>query len=149
MWGGFDSDIESIFEDFAKDFGNLESFLPRLFKETSNANLKISPRMDLSGTDKEYIIEADLPGVKEEDLDMSISKDGVLSIKGKRESREENKELNYYRLERSYGSFERSIVLPDDCHSDKVAATFKNGILTIKMPKKEPVAGETKKITLS
>lgn len=105
--------------------------------------------MDISDTDKEYIIEADLPGVKEEDLDISVSKDGLLTVKGKRENKKEQKERNYYRMERSYGSFERTIALPDNCDSNKVDASFQNGILSVKIPKKEPAIGEVKHIKIA
>jgi HSP20 family protein len=147
LWSGLERDMEKVFEDFGKDFGNFESFLPRLFR--TDANTKILPRVDISETEKEYTVEADLPGVKKEDLDMSISKDGVLIIKGKRESKEEHKDRNYYRIERSFGSFERSLILPENCDLDNVDATFRDGTLTLKMPKKELAEGEIRKIKLS
>lgn len=149
LWGGFNRDIERMFEDFAGEFGNFETFLPRLFRETAGANLKAVPRTDFSETDKGYIVEVDLPGVKKDDLDMAISRDGVLTIRGKRESREEHKERNYYKLERSFGAFERSVALPDDADTDNVKATFEDGTLNVEIPKKAPVAGEVRKIELS
>ena len=149
LWEGFDRDIERIFEDFTGDFGNFENFLSKLFKANASASLKILPRTDFSETDQEYMVEVDLPGVKEENLEISLSKDNVLTIQGKRESQEEKKERNYYKLERAYGSFERTLMLPDNCDADKVSATFKDGILTIQIPKKTPIAGEVKKIKLS
>ncbi len=134
---------------FSRDFSNFETLLPRLFREAINSNLKILPRTDLSETDKEYIIEADLPGIQEKDLDVSISKDGILSIQGKRESKEEVKKRNYYRLERSCGCFERNISLPADCDVDKVNTSFKAGTLTIMIPKKALAASQTKKLKIN
>jgi HSP20 family protein len=147
LWGDMDRDMQRFFEDFG-EFGSVGSLLSRLFKENAGSNMKVLPRVDFSETDKEYIVEAELPGVKEKDVDISISNEGVLTIQGKRETTQEQKERNYYRLERSYGSFERAIALPTDSDSDKANAEFKNGILTLHIPKKEPAAGEVKKITL-
>jgi len=149
LWDHPSRNIDRIFEDFAKDFGSFENLLPTFFKNGLSANLKILPRVDISDTDKEYVVEADLPGVKEGDLDISVSKDGLLIIKGKRESFDEQKKRNYYRMERSYGSFERVIALPDNCDSNKVDASFQNGILSVKIPKKEPAVGEVKHIKIA
>lgn len=141
--------VDHIFEDFIRDFGSFESFLPAFFRNDLSENLKILPRIDISDTDREYVVEADLPGVEENDLDISVSKNGLLTIKGKRESADEQKKRNYYRMERSYGSFERTIALPDNCDSDKVDATFQNGILLVKISKREPAEGEIKQIKIA
>jgi HSP20 family protein len=149
LWDHSSRNIDRIFEDFVKDFGSFENLLPTFFKNGLSADLKILPRVDISDTDREYVVEADLPGVKEGDLDISVSKDGLLTIKGKRESFDEQKKRNYYRMERSYGSFERIIALPDNCDSNKVDASFQNGILSIKIPKKEISVGAVKHIKIA
>ena len=149
LWDDSSRNIDFLFEEFIKDFGSFENLLPTFFKNGFSANLKVLPRVDISDTDKEYVVEADLPGVKEEDLDISVSKDGLLIIKGKRESFDEQKKRNYYRMERSYGSFERTIALPNNCDSNKVDASFQNSILSVKIPKKEPAVGEVKHIKIS
>lgn len=145
----YNRDLEKTFENFVRDFSDFNAIFQTPDYTGINAQLKILPRTDLSETDKEYIVEADLPGVQEKDLDVSISKDGVLTVKGKRESKEEEKERNYYRLERSYGSFERSIYLPENCDTGKVNTSFKDGALIIKMAKKEPNVSEVKKIKIN
>jgi HSP20 family protein len=142
----FGQDIDNLFEEMFRDFAN-DSLLPRLLG--GDTQLNILPKIDISETDNEYIIEADIPGVKEEDLDISITKEGLLSIKGKRESKEEEKKRNYHRIERSYGSFERSLYLPENCNLDKVNASFKDGMTTIKVYKKEPDEHSTKKIKIN
>ena len=148
LWENTYKNANRVFDDFIRDIGNFDNFIPNLFKNNFKANLKILPRIDISDNDKEYIIEADLPGVKETDLDVSISKNGILSIKGKRETKEQEKHRNYYRIERSFGSFERNLSLPQDCNLDKLSATFNNGILTVKTPKKELDTEEVKKIEI-
>ncbi len=145
----YNMDIEKMFENFVMDFSDFNAIFQAPDYTSINTQLKILPRTDLSETDKEYIVEADLPGVQEKDLDISISKDGTLTIKGKRESKEEKKERNYYRLERSYGSFERHLCLPEDCDTNQVNTSFKDGALIIKISKKEPSLGEVKRIKIN
>lgn len=132
-------------QDMNRLFGNL---LPKLFKENDKECLRAIPRVDISETDKEYTVITDLPGVQEKDIDVFVSKDNILTIKGKRETKEEEKERSYYRLERSYGSFERSVILPGDCNADEASSFFKNGTLTIKLPKKEMSDDKIKKVKL-
>jgi HSP20 family protein len=143
------SSIDKILEDFNEEFNHFNDFLPRFLKVNSNLKMRTLPRIDFSETDDEFTIKADLPGVEEDKLDILISASGVLTIKGEREEKEEQKNHNYYRLERSYGSFERSITLPDNCDSDNINASFKDGILTLKCPKKELSAGAMKKIQIT
>jgi len=148
-WESLSHDLEKFFKDSTKHFSYLDPTLPRVFKSNFDKDLKIIPRIDLSENHNQYIIEVDLPGVKEEDLDISVSGDKILTIKGKREIETDKKERNYYKLERSYGSFERSLSLPDSGDSKEVNAVFKNSVLTITMPKKEQHNDEVKKIKIS
>lgn len=142
-------EISKSFGDFLNSFDNFENALPRLFKENLLNKRNVLPSVDISENPNEYIIEVDLPGVKEEDIDISISKDRGLKIKGKREHEAERKDNNYYILERSHGSFERTLFLPEECDSESVEASFNNGILTIKIAKKEPKPNEVKKIKVN
>jgi HSP20 family protein len=144
-----DKNIDRIFDHFIKDFGGFENFLPTLLRSNFKDNINILPRIDLSDSKNEYVIEADLPGVKESDVSVSVSKDKVLSIKGKRESKEEHKDRNYYRMERSYGSFEREIALPEVCDYNKVNASFHDGVLSIRIPKVKSSNGEVKEIKIN
>ncbi len=104
------------------------------------------PAVDVYEKNDRYIVKADLPGIKEEDIDISISGDN-LAIKGEKKAETEVKEENYYRSERTYGSFYRSIQLPSDVDAEKIKANFENGVLEVTLPK----SAETKprKITLS
>jgi HSP20 family protein len=107
----------------------------------------IAVDVDMSETDKEVRVTADLPGVDEKDLDISLS-DDCLIIKGEKKSEKEEKNGGRYYVERSYGAFERRIALPCEVDADKVKAEYKKGVLTITMPKSAK-ARSSKKIAIS
>lgn len=92
------------------------------------------PVVDVSETEGAFHIHAELPGVKKEDIKVSVH-NGVLSLSGHRESRFEEKKNKLHRIERSYGSFSRSFTLPDNVTDEKVEANFQDGILEIDIPK--------------
>ena len=96
-----------------------------------------APAMDIHQDDKQVEITAELPGVKEEDIDITID-DGVLTLRGEKKSTREDKESGY--RERSYGSFERRLTLPSNIDEDNCSAEFKDGVLTITLPKSEDKA---------
>ncbi|MDX9803203.1 MAG: Hsp20/alpha crystallin family protein [Dehalococcoidales bacterium] len=92
--------------------------------------------LDMKETDADVVVKAELPGVKPEDVDVSVS-EGILTIKGENREEQEEKEANYYRRELRYGSFSRSISLPAAVNADKAEAVFENGVLTLTLPKAE------------
>lgn len=94
------------------------------------------PSLDVSETKNEIVVKAEVPGMDPKDIDVSIS-DGVLSIRGERRQEKEEKEEDYHLVERSYGSFARSIALPKEVKHDKISASYKNGVLKIVLPKSE------------
>lgn len=94
------------------------------------------PRVDVSETDTEMVVSAELPGVDEKDIDVSIN-DHVLTISGERHEEKEDSDRDWYRREQAYGSFHRSIALPAEIDVDKVSASFKRGVLTVTLPKAE------------
>jgi HSP20 family protein len=104
-----------------------------------------APDVDIKETDKEILIKADLPGMKMEDIDVSVD-EGQLIIKGERKEEKEEKDKNYIRVERSYGSFYRSFDIGAPVKSEQVKATYKNGVLEITLPKAE--AKKPKKIAI-
>jgi HSP20 family protein len=93
-----------------------------------------------------YVVKAELPGMKEEEVDVSVV-GNRLTIKGEKKAETEVKEENYYRSERSYGSFFRSIDLPSDVDPDKIEANYEDGILEVEIPK--TLAVKPKKVTVS
>jgi len=94
------------------------------------------PAVDLVEKDSEFVAKVELPGVKKEEVKITLH-DNILSIRGEKKEEKETKESNYHRLERSYGSFQRSFTLPTSVKNDKVEAEYKDGILTITLPKAE------------
>jgi HSP20 family protein len=95
-----------------------------------------TPLADITEDEKEYLIKAELPEVKREDVKVTVE-NGVLTITGERKFEKEEKKRKYHRVERGYGTFMRSFSLPDDADANKVKAEFKNGVLTVRLPKSE------------
>lgn len=104
------------------------------------------PAIDMYEKDNNYLIKAELPGMKEEDVDVSVVGDRLV-IKGEKKAETEVNEEDYYRNERSYGSFFRSMDIPPDADSDKIEASFENGVLVVTIPKTKEA--KPKKIAVS
>jgi len=103
------------------------------------------PSVDVSETKSDVVVNAELPGIDPKDIDLSLS-DGHLIIKGEKKQEKEEKDENYHFVERSYGSFVRSVHLPKEVKHDKVSASYKDGVLRIVLPKSE--AAKTKEIKI-
>jgi HSP20 family protein len=93
-----------------------------------------SPRVDISETDNEFVIKAEIPEVKKEDVKVSVD-NGVLTVRGERKQEKEEKGKKFHRVERYYGSFVRSFTLPDNVDGTKIKASFKDGMLNVQIPK--------------
>ena len=98
------------------------------------------PQIDVSGDANSYQISLDVPGMTEDDMSLEV-RDDLLVIKGQKEARKEDKDKHYYRVERSYGSFQRTLSLPDDADVDEIRASLDKGVLRLEIPRR----GETKK----
>ena len=107
-----------------------------------------SPLVDISEDDKEYLIKAELPEVKKEDVKVT-AEDGTLTIMGERKFEKAEKNKKYHRVERAYGSFGRSFSLPDDASPAKVTADFKDGVLKVHLAKDEKAKPQQVKINVS
>jgi HSP20 family protein len=94
------------------------------------------PAMDLVETEDHLVLKADLPGMRREDVEIEI-KDGVLTVAGERSADHEEKSEGFYRVERAFGRFSRSLTLPDGIDADSVAADFEDGVLEVRIPKPE------------
>lgn len=104
------------------------------------------PAVDITEDEKEYLVKAELPEVKKEDIKVTVE-DGTLSITGERKSEKEEKGRKFHRIERSYGRFERTFALPDNADATKVTSNFKDGLLEVhlaKNPVAKPKATEVK-----
>jgi HSP20 family protein len=105
------------------------------------------PRIDVSETDAAMHVTAELPGMDEKDISLSLENDALI-ISGEKKNDVEEKGKNYHRVERSYGSFQRAIPLVSDIQTDKVEASFRNGVLNITLPKTPAAAKQTHKIEI-
>ncbi len=106
------------------------------------------PAMDLVETDDHYVLRADLPGLSDEDVNVQLE-DNVLTISGERKAEHETKQEGFYRLERAFGAFARSLTLPDGVDPDSVGAHFDRGVLEVRIPKPEQKKPRQVQITLS
>ena len=105
----------------------------------------LKPTLDLSASDGEYTITVEIPGVDEKDIQLDIAND-TLTIRGEKKQQKEEKDKNYYRMERSYGSFQRVLSLPADADQDGIEAIFSKGVLTVILPRKAAPKSKTKQI---
>ncbi len=122
-----------------------DTFLPTRFEAEYPAATTWVPRVDIAETDNEVVVTTELPGVDRKDVKLSIE-DNVLTISGEKKQEKETKDKNYHCVERRYGAFRRSFTLPARIQADKVKASFKDGILTINLPKVEEA--KTKEIPI-
>jgi HSP20 family protein len=106
------------------------------FGASREAWAMFSPRVDIAETEHEVVVSAELPGLDDEDIDVSLSP-GMLTISGEKKHESEERGRNTYRAERSFGAFRRSVRLPAEVEADKVDAVFRKGVLTVTLPKKD------------
>jgi HSP20 family protein len=129
----WERDMDRMMEDF---FGRrMRPWWPERWFGREELELK-APAVDVYEEKDDIVVKAELPGMAKEDVEVNLT-DSMLTIKGQKKKEEEIKEENYYRSERSYGSFLRTLELPREVQPDKVKASFKNGILEVRMPKTE------------
>ena len=126
-------------------FGSLQREMDRLFDDFFRRGGLMRPSVDVVETDDTVVVKAELPGMEPKDVDISVSGD-KLTIKGERKVEKEEKGKTFYRMERCYGSFCRTIELPASVEADKAKADYKNGVLEITLPKTEQV--KAKKIPI-
>jgi HSP20 family protein len=107
---------------------------PRLFATNGDKAVEWSPVADISETEKEYVVKAELPGVKREDVKV-MQDNGVLTIEGERKYEKDEKDEKTHRIERFFGSFTRSFSLPDDADAKNIRAETKDGVLNVHIPK--------------
>ena len=134
-------EVERRFEDI---FGR--PFLPAAWRRLRMEERGWAPAIEVFDKEDKYVVKAELPGMKEEDIDVSVVGD-TLTIKGERKAESEVKEEDYYCCERSYGSFFRSIALPPNVDTKKIEASFEDGVLEVSLPKAPEV--KPKKIAVS
>ena len=141
VWEPFGSlrrEMDRLFEEFSQDVG---------WRAPALGGAGAAPRIDVSETEGEIRIEAELPGVEEKDVEVVLS-NGRLTIKGEKKQEKEEKKKDYHLVERSYGSFARSIGLPFEVDPGQIKASFAKGVLAITVPKPAEVKAKEKKIPI-
>lgn len=124
-----------------RDLSGLQEHLNRLFEggfqsRSDNSNLTTwAPAVDIYETENELVIKADLPEINEKELDVRVE-NNTLTIRGERKFEQKVKEGSYLRTERTYGSFSRSFSLPNTVNAETIKAEYKNGVLTVELPKR-------------
>jgi len=137
-----------LFGDLTRMQDDMNRFFDEFFGEhrrspSGNAWL---PAVDVSETDNEFVVRAELPGMSHEDIDINVQ-DNILTLKGEKQQEKNEEGENFHRLERSYGSFSRSFTLPTGVNPEDIKANFKDGILEVSMPKAEEA--KPKKIAIT
>jgi HSP20 family protein len=125
-------EIDRLFEDFTHGFPSL-----------AGNGAALVPSMDVTETDKEIEITAELPGLEEKDVQINVA-DNLLTIRGEKKAEKEEKDKNYRLIERSYGAFARTLELPDGVNADAIKASISKGVLKVTVPK--PAPAQAKKI---
>jgi HSP20 family protein len=116
-------------------------------EDDGGSKLEWAPSADVSETDKEYVIRAELPAVKKEDVQVTLDQ-GMITIKGERKQEKEDRNERFYRIESVYGTFERSFALPENVNADAIRCESKDGILTVHIPKTEVQKATPKQISV-
>lgn len=146
IWRPFENlrrEVDRLFEDF--DGGFWRTPASSLFEGTPARKRGAgAPAADIVERDKDYQVTVELPGMEQKDLELKVSND-FLTIKGEKRAEKKETEKGYYLSERSYGAFQRSFTLPTGVDADRIEADFKNGVLTVTLPKKpEAIQAERK-----
>jgi HSP20 family protein len=137
----FRREMDSLFDEFSRGFA-----MPSLWDRPSR-DRALMPRLDVNETDKAYEISVELPGIDESDLDVSLA-DGVLTTRGEKRAESERKDGDRLHVERSFGSFHRSLALPADADEEKIDGAFKNGVLELKIGKSAEAKTSARKIDI-
>jgi HSP20 family protein len=131
----FENQMDRLFDDFWLN----------PFRGTEEWTGSYLPPVNIRENDGQVIAEVELPGMSEKEIDITVTRD-TLRISGEKKQQEETKKENYYCMESSYGSFDRLVDLPSEVDEEKTEAEFKNGVLTVRMPKSQEAKTKSKKI---
>lgn len=139
-------EIDRAFDDVFRGFPFSTGGFGRSLASLASSDW-LKPTMDIAASDKEYTLTAELPGVTDNDVHLELEGD-ILKIRGEKKQEKEEKEKDFYRVERSYGSFQRTLSLPEDADQAGIGAKFRNGVLTVSIPRKAVSKSETKRIPI-
>ena len=127
------------FREMEEAFRQYSPFFARALRRTGGEGVAWSPVADISETEKEYLIKAELPEVKKEDVKITLD-NGVITISGERRHEQEQQDASEIRVESFYGTFSRSFALPDNIDAKAIQAEAKDGVLKVRIPKTRPAA---------
>jgi HSP20 family protein len=148
LWSGSKSEVEpfrALHQEIERLFNDFTSDMPMIGRWADNANGRLSLRCDVAETDKTLEVTAELPGVSEKEIDVSLAGD-MLTIKAEKKSDKEEKTKDYHLVERSYGTFQRSMQLPFQADPAKIDAKFDKGVLKLVVPKPAEAQAKIQKI---
>ncbi|HQL90349.1 MAG TPA: Hsp20/alpha crystallin family protein [Syntrophales bacterium] len=134
-------EVNRLFEDFFRGFDL------RPLRAAEERWGGFTPKMDLEETEKEYRITAELPGMEEKDVELMLTGNS-LTLKGEKKEEKEEKGKSFYHVERSYGTFQRTVPLPEGIDLKKIDAEFKNGVLTVRLPKTAEAKAKGRKVPI-
>lgn len=144
-------DIDRAFDRMFRDWPRMGGIMGRdLFNGGDDVWTKtsaVAPRVDVSEDDNSYEITAEMPGVEEKDIDVTVKEDR-LTLRGEKKTKTEEKKKDYHMSERSYGSFERTFRLPKDVNAEKIKAEFSNGVLNVVLPKTPESKAKERKVAI-
>lgn len=140
----FHREVDRLFDSAFKNFG-----FPSLFENPAFANESFfRPQVDIAGDEKAYEISLDVPGMQQENLSIEVQGDSLI-VKGEKQESSERKEKQFYRTERTYGTFQRTLALPNDANADAIQASLKDGVLRLTVPRVKVEGKEAKRITIN
>jgi HSP20 family protein len=134
-------EMDRLFDSFLRDYG-----VPGL-ASAEGSSLMAAPKIDVSETDREIRIEAELPGVKEDDIEVELA-DDLLTIRGEKKAERQEGQKGYHMKERTYGSFSRAMRLPFSADPEQIKASFDSGVLTVTVAKPHEAKGQARKIEI-
>lgn len=137
----FYRETDRLFGDMFQDFGFGGQLTPL------DRSQFLRPQVDIGANEKEYSITIEVPGINEKDVKIEVS-ENTMTIRGEKRQEKEEDSKEFYRMERSYGSFQRVLSLPDDAEKNEINATFKNGVIYVTMPRKALSKSSGKKIEI-
>ncbi|NMC50793.1 MAG: Hsp20/alpha crystallin family protein [Desulfovibrio sp.] len=137
------ADMAKFMENAFRAFGSAPAWPFAGQKEGEAAR----PKVDIAGSEKEYAITAELPGIDEKDIQVELKGDALI-IRAEKRQEEKSEDKGYYRMERRYGSFQRVLAVPGDADVEGIKAGYKNGVLTITMPRKVSVEAAAKRVPI-
>jgi HSP20 family protein len=141
-------EVDRVFNSMLKGFNFSSNFPDMPSMGINDGSSILRPNVDISSDDNAYTVKVEVPGVKQKDINLEID-NGTLTVSGEKKHEKEEKDKHYYHMEQSYGSFQRMLSLPEDADEENVKASFKNGVLTITLPRTDVAKKDVKQIPIN